>query len=332
MNNDHRETEFHDHAASQAVERLISQWDPQQVAEGEVIDPVMLQNMAALASLAYDLDPATPAASTKDNLMAIVATMAPPVVSPAPVAVSSPLTQNLVDRTLQHKTGQARDPRDQTFVGAVSDLEPPLIGSGANNVVPLRRAPRTTSWAPLALAAALAMCLIGLGYLYGQVTTQQGIIANQDQRLAKLSGVVEDLDEARGEVSTLHERLAMVNTVAREAYPLHSVSNRSLGVSATPDPSSPYGRVYVCGQHQQWYLTVNGLEPAPEQQEYHLWFMTKNGPVDAGVVEVKGGVAGLRDLSMPDETSGFSLTLEDAGAGDAPRGKTVLIGDTPVKL
>ncbi|MEO1085475.1 MAG: anti-sigma factor, partial [Acidobacteriota bacterium] len=66
--------------------------------------------------------------------------------------------------------------------------------------------------------------------------------------------------------------------------------------------------------------------------DYHLWFMTQDGPVDAGVVEVDGGIAGLRDLNMPDDTSGFRLTLEPSNTGDQPSGDVILVGESPVSL
>ena len=90
----------------------------------------------------------------------------------------------------------------------------------------------------------------------------------------------------------------------------------------------------MCGHHQRWYLTAQHLDPAPDDQEYHLWFMTEEGAIDAGVVEVgEGGSALLRNLTMPQGTHGFAITLEAVGTDDGePHGPTILRGDEPVRL
>ena len=46
----------------------------------------------------------------------------------------------------------------------------------------------------------------------------------------------------------------------------------------------------------------------------------------------QGGIAALRDLQMPDDTEGFTLTLESSDIGDQPQGRIIMIGDSPVKL
>lgn len=179
-------------------------------------------------------------------------------------------------------------------------------------------------WVVPALAASLALCLAGLGYFYGQLDGLRAQLAQRD----------EIVDRAQAEVADLHERLAMVDTVAQIAYPMRPASAEARPVSGP----SPDGRVYVCGQHQRWYLTARHLEPAPAGREYHVWFLTDAGAIDAGAVEVRAGTAALRDLSMPEGTHGFALTLEESGTGgegeaiDGPHGPTILLGDRPVAL
>ncbi|MEM8930845.1 MAG: anti-sigma factor [Acidobacteriota bacterium] len=206
-----------------------------------------------------------------------------------------------------------------------------------------RSASSTPSWLVPALAAGLALCLVGLGYFYGQFTNLQGQLRGQSALIAEQREQVEAsqelqfrLIETQREVADLHERLAMVDTIAQTAYPLRATALGAQLVSTSGDAPhrAPDGRVYVCGQHQRWYLTAQHLEPAPEGREYHLWFMTEQGAIDAGVVEVSGaGSALLRNLTMPKGTHGFAITLEAVGMeGDEPHGPMILQGDEPVRL
>jgi len=86
--------------------------------------------------------------------------------------------------------------------------------------------------------------------------------------------------------------------------------------------------VWVCGRHQRWYLNVHGLTPAPAGSVYTLWFMTDDGPINAGVIEVSGQRPGeLAAPYMPDGTHSFQVTLETNSNGTVPGGKPVMVAD-----
>lgn len=175
----------------------------------------------------------------------------------------------------------------------------------------------------LAMAAVLVFSLIGLGYLLGKTQEQQSTIARLEENLQASQG---HLVEAELEKQT--ERLQMINAVARQFYPMQPVGEMSNVATQVG------GRVWVCGQHQQWYLNLNGLEPPPPGQEYHLWFMTRDGAmVDAGAVELEGSIAELDAMSMPAGTSGFAVTLEQCeGDYTQPEGEMLLVGDHSLPL
>lgn len=155
-----------------------------------------------------------------------------------------------------------------------------------------------------AMAAALALCLLGLGYLLAQTRFQLSTI--DELKSAQARGL---------EVSHYYD---MVRRTARQYYPL-----RPVALSPREEPF--YGRVWVCGMHQQWLLNIEGLKPAPAGQEYRFWFETEAGKVDGGVVEVLDGEAQLAASTMPRGTNGFSVTLEVEGSHPRkPQGEVLL--------
>ena len=71
--------------------------------------------------------------------------------------------------------------------------------------------------------------------------------------------------------------------------------------------------------------------PAPGE-EYHLWFMTEDGKIDGGTIDVRSDTSSEREaMSMPDGTEGFVVTLERPRQDD-PESLTVLLGEKPINL
>lgn len=310
-----------DLSAERAVERLDSGWIPQDSVVADSGDADIRDHLEVLALLAYELEPETPRPQVKQDLMARIKGQ-----DGSQTNVTQMPSRSPVDRTLQHAVGQAAEVKDFRTHDQTDAGEKTLVGY-ASEVTPLQAAERRpTPVLAWALAAGLAFCLVGLGYLYGQVNAKNAVIALQQERLENARDLENELERTRDDLVRMQDSLAMVATVAQTAYPLRPVS----AVDGTR--RAPNGKVFVCGQHQRWYLSLNDLEPAPEGQEYHLWFMTREGMVDAGKFDVENGIATMRDLNMPDGTQGFEITLEPTGGGELPSGEIVMIGDSPVQL
>ena len=219
-----------------------------------------------------------------------------------------------------------------------------------NDVVPIGRpaarrggSARRTMWR-LAQAAVLAACLVGLGYLNATVRQQSQQIARLNDQLQASTLDQNEALRARTEMLTLRSRLDMITSVARQAYPLRTVStggrpSLAHGNEAMPGKKpmlgempgqEPEGIVYVCGMHQQWYLSLHGLEPPADGGEYHLWFMTEEGKVDGGILEVSADAAyEMESPTMPPSTRGFRVTLEKP---NEPESLTILLGESPINL
>ena len=181
------------------------------------------------------------------------------------------------------------------------------------------------AWGNFALAAVFAACLLAVGFLGGLVWKQ----SQQIDRLAVQLAVAEEGSEfvtIRQQLETVQSRLDMITTVARRAYPLRTVSHTDAAARAE-------GIVYVCGRHQQWYLNIQGLEPPAGSQVYRLWFMTREGKKDGGVIDVRPDRSSEReDFSMPEGTIGFEVTLENSGSPDELESLTILLGESPINL
>lgn len=316
-------------AVERALDCLARAWDPQSATQFDSTDAEARPHLAALAALAYDLEPTTPSTATREAILARVRAES----EPAPLPFSAPSGAGESASPIRD-----RDPAEVALPATAIGPSNEPIGQ-SSTVVPISSArPASRGWATWAMAAGLAFCLLGLGYTFGQLGAKDSVIALQQERLEAVPELEAELRLAREDLRRAQDQLVMVNTTARTAYTMRQVST-SPELANAPYPAGargPRGRVFVCGAHQQWYLTLSNLEPAPRGQEYNFWFMTDSGPVNGGDFEVENGSAVLRDLRMPDGTSGFAVTLEPADSGDAPNraphGQTILIGDDPVSL
>ena len=91
--------------------------------------------------------------------------------------------------------------------------------------------------------------------------------------------------------------------------------------------SSPGARgvLFVAADHQHWYMTLRGLQPAAAGQAYKLWFVADTGAVSAGSFTAQPGAPiELSSQHMPAGTKGVMVTLEDDAQAPAPSGPEIL--------
>jgi Anti-sigma-K factor rskA len=183
-----------------------------------------------------------------------------------------------------------------------------------------RRAPRR--W-PLALAAALCFLLLGLSaWLYLQLGEQRRTTARlQDELFAERSRAKEAAAEARRSQSSdqdLRQTLALVTSRAVQVS-----SMRPAG--AAPLQPGARGVLFVAADHQHWYLSLDGLQPAEPGKAYKLWFVANGGTVSAGSFTARPGApVELSAETMPGGTTSALVTLEDDPSASAPAGPEIL--------
>jgi len=246
-----------------------------------------------LGLLPYDLEPVAPAPEVRERLMA---------------AIHGDETQ---------PAGGAIPPA----LAAVPPRSPvearPRSGPVAPPAVLRRPAPRR--W-PLALAATLCFLLLGLsGWLYLQVGQQRRTIAQlQNELSAERNRTEEAAAAARRVEGDLREKFALVTSRAVQVSPMRP---------SGPAPLQPGARgvLFVAADHQHWYLSLEGLQPAEQGKTYKLWFVADQGTVSAGSFTARPGApVELSSKTMPAGTKGAMVTLETDPAAPAPAGPEIL--------
>lgn len=290
MNTDNHTDDSTILAALEALEQGIDA--PRGPRADETTETLTRLYTEVLGLVAYDAEPAAPSAGSRDRLMSMIqGGEAGPAPKPAP-APAVPL------RPVQ----AAAAPRPRQAPPAAS-----------------RRASR---W-PLALAATLALALLGLSaFLFTQVGAQRAEIARLERDLAservRADQAVAEARRIQDDALDLREKFQLVTSPAVEVSPMRAVGEPPLQPQAS-------GILFVAANHQHWYLRVRGLQPATGGKTYTLWFETPQGAVRSG--HFSGRSAEPEDLSsehMPEGTNGVVVTLEDSSDVPAPTGPPVL--------
>lgn len=186
-----------------------------------------------------------------------------------------------------------------------------------------RRAP--SRW-PLALAATLCFLLLGLSaWLYLQLGDQRRTIAHlKDEMITERNRAEEAVAEARrvqGSDQDLRQDLAFVASRVGVVGPLRPPAE-------APQPGA-HGMLLVAADHQHWYLSLEGLQPAEPRKVYKLWFVADERTMSAGSFTARPGApVELSSETMPAGTTGARITIEEDAAVSAPAGPEILRTDT----
>ncbi|HTE08634.1 MAG TPA: anti-sigma factor, partial [Flavitalea sp.] len=96
-------------------------------------------------------------------------------------------------------------------------------------------------------------------------------------------------------------------------------------------PSIPKGpdsasmtTVYWDSLSKDVYLSVSHLPDPSETQQYQLWALLDGKPIDAGVIELRKGVAMVKMKNIP-KADAFAITLEKKGGSPSPNLKQLYV-------
>ncbi len=209
------------------------------------------------------------------------------------------------------------------------EVRPPRPAAAAKPV-PAARRPAPRRWS-LALAATLSFLLVGLSaWLFFQVGQQRQTIAELQRELAaertRAANAEAEAQRIQAAALDLREKFALVTSPAVEVSPMRPVGSPPLQPGAR-------GVLFVAADHQHWYLSLEGLQPAGPGKTYKLWFVAAEGPVSAGSFTSRPGApVELSSKTMPAGTRETKVTLEDDPAAPAPTGPEILRSAAPYLL
>lgn len=258
-----------------------------------------------LGLMPYELAPVAPAAGARERLLAAVRGEAP--AAAAPVATAAEPARPVAPVPIQ-------EPRT---------APPPPAAV---------RPARARRW-PLALAAMLALALLGLsGWLYSQMGAQRATIAELRRQLAvesvRSEGAVAKVRQLENEGFDLRQGLNLASSRAVMVSPLRPAAPPG----QPPLQPDAHGMLFVAADHQHWYLSLQGLQPAPAGQVYKLWFVAGR-PVGSGAFTARPGEpVDLSSQHMPAGTRGAMVTLERDPNAPAPTGPPILQGGPPAQI
>ena len=286
--------------------------------EDEATEVLRRLHLEGMGLLAYELEPETPRADLRAEILAHLA---------------GDETQEVIE---EMPSLGAPAPKPQPVVAARPG--PPMaFASPAAAAVSARpagpqgesRGPRRSRW-PALLAALFALAAIGLGVGAAQLTTlvdaREARIRRLESDLGAIDKLKAELAELRGALAAVEQRHVFATTPSTTIFVLRPPVEGALQPLAS-------GALYVAADHQHWQLEVRGLKPEPEVQDYQLWFIVDGLPMSGGVFDAKlGKTALLAEATMPRGTSAVAITLERKGGVQSPTSPILLAAQTSVQL
>lgn len=289
----------------------------------EAVDTLTRLYHEALGLIPSSLPPMAPHPEVKRRLMAAIS--AGGLAAPPKNAGSDENTgryQN-VETDENDQTDETEKNNENDEVSEAGRAGPPLPFSApiAANREVARRDGASRSW--LTLAAALILGLLGVGaWLFHGLTERDAAVARltaeRAEALLHLSDAEARLQRAEIEAKNMRQGFSVVTSPAVEVCTLRPSS-------PMPAVAGAHGILFVAADHQHWYMSLRGLQPAGAGKVYQLWFVGPGGPVSAGTFS--GDPAAPWEVSsehMPPDTREVRITVEDGAGSPAPRGQEVL--------
>ena len=205
----------------------------------------------------------------------------------------------------------AYEERVEVPLSVKSDLMKRIGGEEQeDNVRPIHESPSVDSrekrdWWKIAATVFLLMSVGTNIALFFQVDRLEQRLANMKEQREQLAGEIEvqrtKLEGLRGDL----------NAVLKPGN--RAVNLKGLG----PRPGAE-AMVYWNSNNGQVMLSLEQLDPLPNDQQYQLWALKDGKPIDAGVFEVYSEKYILQQMNQIKDADAFAVTIEPRGGSKTP--------------
>ncbi len=173
------------------------------------------------------------------------------------------------------------------------------------------------------LAWAAVFLLFAVGYGYWNQQKRIGLLLEERTKLQQ------QISAQQKNIDALQYQLAFHAEIEKA---LQKPKRLVIALNATQPGAAATGAALVDREQVRGYFMTNKLPALAANQDYQLWYISKSGPVDAGVFQVDQegyGVIEIRNLPQNlSEISAFAVTLEPKGGSAKPTlDQMVLLGE-----
>jgi anti-sigma-K factor RskA len=203
----------------------------------------------------------------------------------------------------------ASELKDKIF----TEIEASSSGSQKNNTKPLApvyplQPVKSGLWR--FVAAASIILLVGSTFLNYYFFTQYKEYNNKYNQLAETQTQMASANQAlQTKLQDYESAISMMKDPAMAIIKMNSV------------PSSPSANslatVYWDTRNKDVYVLANNLPATVTDKQYQLWALVDGKPVDAGLIDIKEGLAFVKMKNIQ-KAQGFAITLENKGGSSSP--------------
>jgi hypothetical protein len=180
------------------------------------------------------------------------------------------------------------------------------------------RAAAVRTWAGWAVAAALALGLVGV---QGARIRAERRAAERASASAERDQCARDLARAQGEAALQREALALLALPSTQVVALApQQAGANITARALVNLASRAAVLYAAGP------------PAPEGKDYELWVIRGDKKLPAGLLRTQPSGAILARIDpalLTERPDALAVTMESAGGAPQPLGPIVLVGALP---
>ncbi|ANE52223.1 anti-sigma factor [Flavisolibacter tropicus] len=128
----------------------------------------------------------------------------------------------------------------------------------------------------------------------------------------------QELQEANRQLQqNLNESTAQLNEIKTEQVLLHKSGMKMTALQGTAHSPASFVTVYWDTASKDVYMMINNLPQPAADQQYQLWALLNNQPIDLGVFEMQQEKLLVR-MKNVQQAQAFAITLEPKGGSPSP--------------